>query len=503
MSAIHSQNAIRPQSATWGHARNAAAALSDLGYPSSKFGIRLLSFYVFLLVSRVLDLSPIWWLHIPLMVLVLLVFSTLAHGGIKFALQSKISRYFGLFTLWVAVSYPFSQWRSESQGEVIGSVEFYLVLLIIVQTVRTPKDWRTVAGGYGYAVFVAAVYGFFFAKSVDGRLALVGGTFGDPNGFALSLLIGVPFLWVKAAYASVFKKLFFLGCSAVVFISFAKAGSRGGLLALAAMMLVMFIVSSASQRLMLCVVACLAIACAAAFLPGYLRARYFTIFSPASSSSSLDTSSKEQLESDIESSGERRALLIQSIQMTFEHPIFGVGPGVFAFAAWDERKTETGSGGLLLVTHNTYTQVSSETGLPGFFFFIATVFLSLKYVISDYRVLARARSDLVKLPRNLLLAVSALLVGIFFLSTAYSHFIAIFLALAAALHNIVQQQSAEQVPASAASITLPPPGGGALQGSKSVPSLPARRRVPSYLRGRGLAKTIADRTPPDRPGGGA
>ncbi len=477
------------------YVRHTDAAANDVG-PAGKFGVRLLGFYVFLLVSRVLDLSPIWWLHIPLIVLVILVFSTLARGGVTFALQSKISRYFGLFTLWVVVCYPFSSWRGMSQDLVVSSVEFFLVLLIIVQTVRTAQDWRTVTGGYGYGVLLAAIYGFIFARSVDGRLALVGGTFGDPNGFALSLLIGVPFLWVKAAYANVFKKIFFLGCSTVVFISFAKAGSRGGILALATMLLVMFIVSTASQRVVLCVVACVGVACAAALLPGYLRARYFTIFSPASSSAGLDTSSREQLESDIESSGERRALLFQSIHMTLEHPILGVGPGVFAFAAWDERKAETGSGGLTLVTHNTYTQVSSETGLPGFFFFMGAVILSLKYTLSDYRALVRAGSDMVMLPRNLLLALVAFLVGIFFLSTAYSHFIALLLAFSASLHNVVRQHLTEQALAPVASTTLSPPANRALQISKLASPLPGRRRVPSYLRERGVAKPTADRNPP-------
>ncbi len=75
-------------------------------------------------------------------------------------------------------------------------------------------------------------------------------------------------------------------------------------------------------------------------------------------------------------------LLRQSIQMTFEHPIFGVGPGVFAAASWDERKRAGIGAGNAQVTHNTYTQISSETGIPGFFFFIATVFLSFKYTLS-------------------------------------------------------------------------------------------------------------------------
>lgn len=456
---------------------------------TGRFNIRLLGFYVFLIVSRVLDLSPIWWMHIPLIILVVLIFATLARGGVKEALQSKISLYFGLFTAWVVLCYPFSSWRGMSQPLVMGSVEFYLLFLIIVQVVKSAADWRVVAGAYGYGVLIAAVYGFLFARSVDGRLALVGGTFGDPNGFALSLLIGAPFLWMKAAYADMFRKIFFLGCSCVVFVSFAKAGSRAGLLALGTMMLVMFVISNARQRVMICVVGCIGLVAAGALLPGYLRARYFTIFSPASSSADLDASSREQLESDIESSDERRALLEQSIHMSFEHPIFGVGPGVFAFAAWDERKAETGAGGLTLVTHNTYTQISSETGLPGLFFFLASVFLCLKYTVLDYRVMVRSGLDLAKSARYLLMAFSALLVGIFFLSTAYSHFLAIFIALAASLHNVVRQErtaAATQVPTAPSPVSnrvIGPPG------AKGVDLGRVRKRVPSYLRPRGLARS--------------
>ena len=259
-------------------------------------------------------------------------------------------------------------------------------------------------------------------------------------------------------------------------------------------MTVMFLLSNARQRLLICVVGCLAVVAAGALLPGYLRARYFTIFSPASSSENLDASSREQLESDIESSGERRALLEQSIHMSFEHPIFGVGPGVFAFAAWDERKAQTGSGGLTLVTHNTYTQISSETGLPGFLFFMVTILLCLKYVLSDYRVLMRSGSDLAKLPRSLLMAFSALLVGIFFLSTAYSHFLAIFIALAASLHNVVRDIQANGSARVATAAPLPY-GFSASQTPKRVDFAPTRKRVPSYLRPRGFDKAVAVEDP--------
>jgi O-antigen ligase len=491
---------MRPAMTAVSGGKSGSGVVNDPTALPSRFALRLLGFYVFLLVSRVLDLSPIWWLHIPLIALVVLVLTTILRTGVRFALESKISRYFGLFTLWVVFCYPLSSWRSASEPLVIGSVEFYLVFLIIVQVVRTAEQWRIVAGGYAYAVLVAAVYGFIYARNIDGRLALVGGTFGDPNGFALSLLIGIPFLWVKAAYANSFRKIFFLACSVVVFISFAKAGSRGGLLALAVMVAVMFILSNAKQRILICVAASIGLVAAATLLPDYLRARYFTFFTPAAAT--LDSNSREQLESDIASADERQALLQQSIKMSFEHPIFGVGPGVFAFAAWDERKAETGVGGLTLVSHNTYTQISSETGFPGLIFFLGAVFFCLKYTLVDYRAMARAGSDIAKLSRGLLLAFVALLVGIFFLSTAYSQFIALLIALAASLHNVVEQERLSGGASHMAQLATTRERLAPAKLSKQVqPARPVRvrPRVPSYLRSRGLSKSTAVEDPQERP----
>ena len=58
-------------------------------------------------------------------------------------------------------------------------------------------------------------------------------------------------------------------------------------------------------------------------------------------------------------------LLWQAIRMSMEHPIVGVGPGVFGDFAWDERKANLGVGGGLLVSHNTYTQFSAKRGYRG------------------------------------------------------------------------------------------------------------------------------------------
>jgi len=56
------------------------------------------------------------------------------------------------------------------------------------------------------------------------------------------------------------------------------------------------------------------------------------------------------------SAQQRKELLFKSLKVTVRHPLFGVGPGNFEVVsgAWD-------------VTHNSYTQISAEGGIPAFF----------------------------------------------------------------------------------------------------------------------------------------
>jgi O-antigen ligase len=67
----------------------------------------------------------------------------------------------------------------------------------------------------------------------------------------------------------------------------------------------------------------------------------------------------------------RMDLLIESLKLTAAHPIVGIGPGMFPVATgW--RWTE-GVGMGWRQTHNTYTELSSETGIPGLLLYVAAM----------------------------------------------------------------------------------------------------------------------------------
>ncbi len=411
--------------------------------PGNSIPATLVSFYIFLVFSRVLDILPIGVLHVPMVMLILLVVMTAVRGNLKNALSTKVFWFFAAFTVWVLVCFPLSSWRAASVDSVTLSLQAFAIFLIIVQTVRSPADWRKVAGAYAYAVLAASILSFYVGQSVEGRISLVNGTLADPNEFAMILAVGLPFWFLKASRATALKKLFFWLCTVPVFMSFARAGSRSGLITLAVLLLVIILFANPSQKVLIALVAVIATVAAAAFLPSYLKARFTTIFSPHAAEG-LDEKSQEQLNADIDSSQGRELLLVQSIHMTFEHPIFGVGPGVFAAASWDERHKMGVNMGGAMVSHNTYTQISSETGLPGFLFFTATLFLCVKYTLSDYRKIRRVDLDLARNDLYMLASISALAAGIFFLSVGYSYVVVVMFALATSLRKIVRKSLTEQ-----------------------------------------------------------
>jgi len=118
------------------------------------------------------------------------------------------------------------------------------------------------------------------------------------------------------------------------------------------------------------------------------------------------------------------------LKLTATHPIFGVGPGQF------ESVTQT-----WFLTHNTYTQLSSEVGIPGIILFLLIlrrVFRNLKDVLKTERF---RRDPQVEIFSSALWASFAgYLVGAFFASYAYELFIYALVAFTGVLYTACQDQ---------------------------------------------------------------
>ena len=108
----------------------------------------------------------------------------------------------------------------------------------------------------------------------------------------------------------------------------------------------------------------------------------------------------------------RKQLLIDSLRITAQHPLFGVGPGSFQAVS-----------GTWQPSHNTYTGLSSEAGLPALVLFTAVMALSL-HKTKKLRKLPgyEADKDIRLWTSGLRAGMAAYMVGAIFATTEYNLF---------------------------------------------------------------------------------
>jgi len=148
--------------------------------------------------------------------------------------------------------------------------------------------------------------------------------------------------------------------------------------------------------------------------PGVFWERIQTIWSASAPSNAVSASADASEE-------ERSAVLVTSLRYTLEHPIFGLGLGNFSVA----RGTETGVPSGWLGTHNTFTQLSSEAGIPALLIFLVLLGSSIRNMWRIART-ARISEELPELDqtaRAALVSLAAFVLGAFFAHIGYQYFL--------------------------------------------------------------------------------
>jgi O-antigen ligase len=171
-------------------------------------------------------------------------------------------------------------------------------------------------------------------------------------------------------------------------------------------------------------------------------------------------------DSAVASASARMQLLKKSVKYTIYHPLFGVGPGMFPVAEDAEAKAAGLRHGTWQGTHNSYTQVSSEVGIPACIFYVLAIFWSLQTTSRIYR---KTRGDPqlqdianIAVCLNYVLIVYA--VTVFFDYIAYTSMLSVFGGLAAALGRTVEAEIDRRI----ATAPAPVPVQAAVRGFRPV-----------------------------------
>ncbi|HWQ52535.1 MAG TPA: O-antigen ligase family protein [Bryobacteraceae bacterium] len=294
-------------------------------------------------------------------------------GGFNRAFRGRPAYYWSAFLLWIAICVPFSYWRAASFGCFSSYLRTNLAMLFIIAglTVTWPECRRLMT-----AIALGGVVNLWTAQMFqnDGTVARFGGgvgTVANSNDFAAHMLLVLSFLlWIALGARSTILRIIALAGVAFGVLTIVRTGSRGALVGLIVAILFFLWRGTIGQRIGLLVAAPVAVLTILSLAPADTLQR-ITSFSSGN-------------EEALASRSEREYLFETSLKYTFEFPIFGVGPEQFPAYEGANNIRPGFTHGRWQGTHNTFTQISSECGIPGLVFFVGGIVSTLVLLNATY-----------------------------------------------------------------------------------------------------------------------
>ncbi len=358
-----------------------------------RVGFLCFCFYVFAFYSRILDLG-LGRLHLPGIAFGMAIAMAVLSGRIVQGLQNRIGVFVAGLTVWMAITIPGSFWRGGSLKVFTGSwIPAVLLFLVGAAVITTAAQCRRSLFVLGLATAAGAMIVTLLGAAAHGRLLLAGSGYANSNTIAIMLLLGMPMVWLLAAGPQVGKarKVLVGGLLLLMVVALLRTGSREGLIGLGALCATAFVRSRALGRVAIAFSVIVLALASVAFLPQSVKARLGTIFGQPryvvidgdQAASDLAVASSAEASSQV-----RMRLLEDSLRLTASHPLLGLGPG--NFAPYSAAKAKENSRFAAWVgTHNTYTQLSSELGIPGLIFYLGILVASMMTLQRTYRRAAR------------------------------------------------------------------------------------------------------------------
>jgi O-antigen ligase len=412
--------------------------------PFAQSGIWILAFYLVLVFSRAVENIPILGtLHIPMISMLFMAVMMVLTGDVPKILSSKISFLWAALTVWVLLSTGASVWPG---GSVEVLRDYWIPALLLFAATTSLALTRRACDRLLIALAISMLVILIFIRTLGyvslDRLMVGQGTLANSNFLALQLLFGMPF----CMYLIFRKPLSLFGILGIIGVLISlynviNTGSRAGFLSLVLMWGVLFLLAPFVRKLQLLSSLAVVTVFLVMLVPGQVWSRISTSFVM----NRTEASSMDEL-SAVESSLSRWRMVTQGIDLTLANPLLGVGPGMFIVATSDEMAA-SGRQAFWTDSHNSYTQVSSETGLPGFLLFLAILLASLKELFSLYR---RGRNtndrQLSAMSLCLLLSLTVTMITAFFANIAYHLYFPILTGLTVALAKISTTEIVRTVP---------------------------------------------------------
>jgi O-antigen ligase len=319
-----------------------------------------------------------------------------------------------------------------------------VMLFVVGGLAMTWKEIRLLFYTIAAAAIVNLGTAQLFAKLDNGgRIKLeASGSMGNSNDLAAQFLLVLPFLVFVAMdrARNTFLRIALLPPLAYGAWVVLGTGSRGCMIALGAMFLFALWRASPAHRIVTLVAGIGLAVMIPLFLPGNVLTRLGSLLNEEGAISDNPGETSEALAS----SSARAYLLKQSLLYTFQHPVFGVGPGQFSNYEGNE-KTAEGKHGQWHATHNFLTQVSSECGIPALILMLLGLISAILLVNRTYWMARRKGfRDVANACFCFELAMVGYLCSIVFLAQAYGFYLPTMVGLAIAMSMVAMREMSAQ-----------------------------------------------------------
>ena len=401
-----------------------------------------LAVYVFVVIGRVPDAFPS--VHLAIVtagitgVLALLGSNRDLGRLLRIAEPRAVLALFGLSI----VTIPFSVWPGQSLTFVTRSyITLIFLFFVIVYCARSARAVQILLYGLLAAMLLLEISLMLWGK---GDRLLVTNTY-DSNDIAFIMVCGFPLgaMWFLRGRGP--GRYIAALTSALAVTTILLTRSRGGLVSLCVVLALLLVRASSRQRMGTAVVVLACVLILGAFGSKEYWERMATIWDSGGGPavSAYDATGVW---------GARWPIWRASLWLMLEHPVIGVGAGVFDIA----EGLSHGGAGKWSTAHNAFLQIGVELGIPGLVLFIFLLYRTVKNCHIVMR-LARQHPQLsveAWLASGVELSLYGFIVAAFSLSQAYSSMLYLLVAISVVLARLASQRNRVPGPRGAGS-----PGG--------------------------------------------
>lgn len=289
---------------------------------------------------------------------------------------------------------------SEAWDNVVEFLKVVAMFIVMVNVVRTEGRLRLmlwIALAVSVTTSIGAIGDYQAGRLLTGGERIkgsIGGLFENPNDLALHLSTIVPLAVSLFVGGRHIMKLVYLACSVLMIAAIICTFSRGGFLGLIAVGLVLAWKFGRKNRTLVIIVSVITLVAVVALAPAEYGGRLTSIWGGDVTGSS----------------SARQELFWRSVLVALRYPLLGVGMGNFHFRSIHEQ-----------VSHNSFTQVASELGIPAMIAYVLFMVTSIRRLrrIERETLSVKEKSKFYYLSVGLQASLIGYMVASFFASVAF------------------------------------------------------------------------------------